>query len=59
MALDMFGKSVSPRSERFIYYRIKRRPNAQAREDYIKEVNPLIADMGLRVPDPNVGRKFF
>ena len=59
MALDMFGSSQSKRSERFIHWRIKRRTNAQAREAYIREVNPLIAAMGLRVPDPNAGRKFF
>ena len=58
MALDMFGKSKSSRNERFLYWRIKRRPNERAREDYIKEVTPLIAAVGLRVPDPNVGRKF-
>ncbi len=59
MALDMFGKSKSPRNERYIYWRIKRRPNAQARADYITEVNPLIAAYGLRVPDEKAGRKFF
>jgi ring-1,2-phenylacetyl-CoA epoxidase subunit PaaA len=58
MALDMFGKSRSPRNERYLYWRIKRRLNEQAREDYLKEVDPLIAGYGLRVPDPNVGRKF-
>lgn len=57
-ALDMFGKSRSPRNERYLYWRIKRRPNEQAREDYIREVDPLIEAMGLRVPDKLKGRKF-
>jgi ring-1,2-phenylacetyl-CoA epoxidase subunit PaaA len=46
-ALDMFGHSESKRSERFVYWGIKRRTNAQAREEYIQEVTPLIANMGL------------
>lgn len=57
-ALDMFGMSESRRSERFRYWGIKRRANAQAREDYIAEVNPLIESMGLVVPDPLRGRLY-
>jgi len=37
---------------------LKRRPNAQAREEYIREVDPLIVKMGLTVPDPLQGRQF-
>ncbi len=59
MALDMFGKSDSKRSERYVYWGIKRRHNARAREDYIKEVDPAIAELGLNVPDKKAGRKFF
>jgi ring-1,2-phenylacetyl-CoA epoxidase subunit PaaA len=57
-ALDMFGNSESYRSERFRYWGIKRRSNAQAREEYIAEVNPLIEKMGLQVPDPLEGRLY-
>ena len=57
-ALDMFGHSESKRSERYVYWGIKRRTNAQAREEYIREVNPLIEKMDLRVPDPLNGRKY-
>jgi 1,2-phenylacetyl-CoA epoxidase catalytic subunit len=57
-ALDMFGHSVSQRSERYVHWGIKRRTNAQARAEYIKEVNPLIESMGLRVPDPLQGRHY-
>jgi len=57
-ALDMFGRSESKRSERFCYWGIKRRTNTQARAEYIKEVNPLIEEMGLRVPDPLKGRMY-
>lgn len=57
-ALDMFGHSESKRSERFRYWGLKRRSNSQAREEYIKEVNPLITAMGLEVPDPLEGRQY-
>lgn len=57
-ALDMFGHSVSKRSERYRHWGLKRRANGQAREEYIKEVNPLIEKMGLKVPDPLKGRLY-
>lgn len=57
-ALDMFGNSNSRRSERYRHWGLKRRTNTEAREQYIREVNPLIEGMGLTVPDPNVSREF-
>ena len=57
-ALDMFGRSDSYRSERYRHWGLKRRTNAQAREQYIKEVNPLIEQMGLQIPDPDKGRHY-
>lgn len=57
--LDMFGRSDSRRSERYRYWGLKRRTNAEARQQYINEVNPLIEKMGLQVPDPNKGRLYF
>jgi len=57
--LDMFGRSDSRRSDRYIYWGLKRRTNVQAREQYMKEVNSLIQQMGLQVPDPNDGRIYF
>jgi ring-1,2-phenylacetyl-CoA epoxidase subunit PaaA len=57
-ALDMFGNSDSRRSERYRHWGLKRRTNSEAREEYIREVNPLIEAMGLAVPDPNAGRQF-
>jgi len=57
--LDMFGHSGSWRAERYMEWGLKRRPNEQAREQYIAEVNPLIEELGLQVPDPEANRKFF
>ena len=56
--LDMFGRSESKRSERYCYWGIKRRTNAQARQDYMKEVKPLVEQMGLQMPDPMKGRQY-
>ncbi len=57
-ALDMFGRSDSERDERYVYWGLKRRTNAQARDEYMKEVNPLIQKMRLDVPDPSAGRQY-
>jgi len=57
-ALDMFGRSESKRSERYRFWGLKRRANAQARQDYINEVGPILTNMGLKVPDPNKGRLY-
>jgi len=58
LALDMFGRSDSRRSERYLEWGLKRRTNAEARRAYCEEVNPLIADLGLDVPDAKKGRKY-
>jgi ring-1,2-phenylacetyl-CoA epoxidase subunit PaaA len=57
-ALDMFGRSDSERSNRFCHWGLKRRSNTQARWDFKREVDPLIQQMGLTVPDPIAGRQY-
>ncbi len=57
-ALDMFGRSESERDQRYIYWGLKRRTNAQARQEYMDEVNPLIEKMRLEIPDANAGRQY-
>jgi ring-1,2-phenylacetyl-CoA epoxidase subunit PaaA len=57
-ALDMFGRSGSTRAERYRYWGLKRRSNEQARNDYMKEVSPILVNMGLKVPDPFKGRRY-
>src|SRR5207302_1081202 len=49
--LDMFGRSESQRAERYRQWGLKRRTNAEARAQFVAEVNPLIESMGLDVPD--------
>lgn len=57
-ALDMFGRSDSERSNRYYHWGLKRRSNTQARWEFKKEVDPLILEMGLIVPDPIAGRQY-
>jgi len=57
-ALDMFGNSSSRRAERYRHWGLKRRTNAEARAQYIAEVDPILVKMGLVVPDKNKGRKY-
>jgi ring-1,2-phenylacetyl-CoA epoxidase subunit PaaA len=57
-ALDMFGRSDSTRDQRYVHWGLKRRTNAQAREEFIQEVNPLIEKIGLKIPDPLKGRQY-
>jgi ring-1,2-phenylacetyl-CoA epoxidase subunit PaaA len=57
-ALDMFGRSDSDRSNRYVHWGLKRRSNTQARWEFKKEVDPLIQKMGLDVPDPVAGRSY-
>jgi ring-1,2-phenylacetyl-CoA epoxidase subunit PaaA len=57
-ALDMFGRSDSERSNRYCHWGLKRRSNTQARWEFKKEVDPLMQDMGLTVPDPVAGRQY-
>ncbi len=57
-ALDMFGRSDSQRSKQYCFWGLKRRSNSQAREEFIREVDPIIEKMGLTVPNPLEGRKY-
>ena len=58
VGLDMFGKSGSSRTERYLEWGLKRRTNEEARSQYIAEMEPKIAALGLVVPDRLLGRKY-
>lgn len=58
VGLDMFGKSASARTERYIEWGLKRRTNEEARQQYIAEVEAQIAALGLTVPDRLEGRRY-
>ena len=56
--LDMFGRSNSKRSERYLHWSLKRRSNEEARNQYFDEVKALVEQWGLKMPDPNKGRQY-
>ena len=56
--LDMFGVTGSKRSEQYMEWGIKKRTNAQAREQYRAEVTQIMDRLGLREPDPLKDRRF-
>ena len=57
-ALDMFGHSESRRSERFMEWGLKHRTNAEQRRQYLAEVQGVVAEMGLALPDPAADRHY-
>jgi ring-1,2-phenylacetyl-CoA epoxidase subunit PaaA len=58
MALDMFGRSDSSRQWRYVAWGIKRSGNEELRLRYVEEVNPLLEQLGLDVPDYLFNRHF-
>lgn len=58
-ALDMFGRSESKRQHEYIKWGLKKKTNGELRRQFIEDVEPLIAKLGLDVPDENKNRRFF
>ncbi len=58
-ALDMFGRSESKRQHEYIRWGLKKRQNGELRRKFVDDVSPLIAKLGLDVPDENKNRRFF
>ncbi len=58
IGLDMFGRANSRRSERYLYWGLKRRTNEQARQEYRAEITTLIDNLGLRMPDAAARREY-
>lgn len=56
--LDMFGRAESKRQEAFIRWGLRKRTNEQMRQDFIKEINPILKALGLEIPDPKANRRF-
>jgi ring-1,2-phenylacetyl-CoA epoxidase subunit PaaA len=56
-ALDTFGASESKFSELAVSYGIRRWGNEALRQIYRKDIDAQIEAIGLKVPDPEKGRK--
>lgn len=57
-ALDMFGRSDSPNTPRFIRWGLKGVSNAEIRAAYKDYVDRKLAGLGLDIPDERQGRRF-
>lgn len=58
LCLDMFGTSTGKRQWRYIELGLKTKTNEELRQEYLAEVNPILEELGLDVPDPLANRKF-
>jgi 1,2-phenylacetyl-CoA epoxidase catalytic subunit len=56
--LDMFGKSQSKRDQRYIACGLKQHTNAELRQQFLDDTSPMIAALGLTVPDPLANRHY-
>lgn len=56
--LDMFGKSGSKRQGDFVKWGLRKRTNEQMRDEFIAEVNGLLARLEIPIPDPHAGRRY-
>lgn len=57
-ALDMFGRSDSPNTPKFIQWGLKGVGNAEIRAAYKEYVDRKLAALGLELPDERQGRRF-
>jgi ring-1,2-phenylacetyl-CoA epoxidase subunit PaaA len=57
-ALDMFGRSDSPNTPKFINWGLKGVGNAEIRQKYKAYVDSKIIALGLDLPDEHNGRRF-
>jgi 1,2-phenylacetyl-CoA epoxidase catalytic subunit len=57
-ALDMFGRSDSKNSEKYVKWGIKAKTNEELRQQYISDTVPLLDELELDVPDHRANRKY-
>lgn len=58
VALDVFGRSNSRRSQQYVKWRLRKYTNEQARNRFIEDLVPKLEQLGLVVPDHEVNRRF-
>ena len=57
-ALDMFGRSDSKNSDKYVKWGIKGKTNEELRQQFIGDVVPLLEEIGLDVPDHLANRRY-
>jgi ring-1,2-phenylacetyl-CoA epoxidase subunit PaaA len=57
-ALDMFGRSDSAFSEKYVKWGLRQKDNEQLRQEYIADTRPMLERIGIDVPDDTANRRF-
>jgi len=57
-ALDMFGRSDSDFSDEYVKWGLRQKNNEELRQQYIADTRPLLARLGIEVPDDTANRRF-
>ena len=57
-ALDMFGRSDSKNSAKYVKWGIKAKTNEELRQQYIADTVPLLVELELDIPEHTANRKF-
>ncbi len=58
MSLDLFGKSDSVRSEKYVEWGLRKYTNHEARSRFVAKMAPQLQAMGWRIPEHGKLRKF-
>lgn len=57
-ALDMFGRSDSEFSDAYVRWGLRKKNNAELRDQYIVDTRPMLDKLGITVPDDNANRRY-
>ena len=57
-ALDMFGRSDSDFSDAYVRWNLRKKNNAELRQQYIADTRPMLEKIGIKVPDDEANRRF-
>ncbi|MTV25725.1 phenylacetic acid degradation protein [Nitriliruptoraceae bacterium ZYF776] len=57
-ALDMFGRSDSDFSDRYVAWGLRQKNNEELRQQYIVDTRPMLEKLGIEVPDDTANRRF-
>jgi ring-1,2-phenylacetyl-CoA epoxidase subunit PaaA len=57
-ALDMFGRSDSGFSEKYVRWNLRKKSNEELRRQYISDTRPMLEEIGITVPDDRANRRF-
>jgi 1,2-phenylacetyl-CoA epoxidase catalytic subunit len=57
-ALDMFGRSDSDFSDAYVRWGLRKKNNAELRDQYIVDTRPMLEKLGIIIPEDNANRRY-